>query len=109
MAEILKGKLGSDALAAKIERTVERSGISSKCVHKSKKRLNGSKVILLVFEKFFARTNSQTSLTVLITDDGSITTCEVIASGGGAGFGDGGSEKEYEKEVIELLKEEGFR
>ncbi len=108
MAKVLKGKLDADSLAAKIERKVEKLGITSKCVHKSKKRISGVKVVFLVFEKFFARTNSQTSLSVLITDDGSITICEIVASGGGVSFGDGGSEKEYETEVIEILKEEGF-
>ncbi|MBR6800275.1 MAG: hypothetical protein IKM61_00795 [Eubacteriaceae bacterium] len=109
MAKVLKGKTDAEALAAKLERIIERSGITSKCVYKNKRRLDGAKVILLVFEKYFARTNSQTSMTVLITDDGRDTVCEVIASGGGVGFGDGGSEKEYENEVIDILKEEGFR
>lgn len=108
MARVLTGKAGAEEICAAIERKVEKLGITGKCVHKSKKRLSGAKVILMVFEKFFARTASQTSLTVLVTDDGRKTVCELIASGGGTGIGDRGSEAEFEEEIAAFLMEKGF-
>jgi len=111
MAKLMKGRGDIESLAVKIERAVERSGISSKMVYKQKRRLSGVKMIVMVFEKFFARNNASTSLTVVLTADGNEVICDVVAAGGEGGilFAGSGSEKEYEKEVVDLLEEEGFR
>ncbi len=107
----MKGKGDIEALAAKIERTVEKTGISSKMVYKQKRRVSGVKMIVMVFEKFFARNNSSTSLTVVLTADGNEVICDVVAVGGEGGifFSGSGSAKEYENEVIELLEKEDFK
>lgn len=110
MARTLKGKLDADTLSAKLERHMEHSALSCRCTHKTKKRAGGIEIILMVFERFSARSAKSITLTVLIIDDQRTTTCELVASGGNliSALAGGDSEKDFEKEAAEFLKEMDF-
>lgn len=66
--------------------------------------------ILYVFERFFVRTESMASLTVLFTNDGQRITADVIASGAGEGVLNvsWGANASFAKMAVDILVNQGF-
>ena len=111
MAKVMKGRGDVDAVAAKLERGVDLLGASTKLVYKAKRRVSGVKIVIMVFERFYMRNSSNTSLTVLLTSDARDITADIIPAGGGKGLLgiDMGSEDDFEDDVVMILKKEDFK
>ncbi|MBE6038008.1 MAG: hypothetical protein E7218_02225 [Anaerofustis stercorihominis] len=111
MAKVMKGRGDVDALAAKLERSIDLSGASTKLVYKAKRKLSGVKIVIMVFERYYMRNSSNTSLTILLTSDAREITADIIPAGGGNGLlgFDLGSEDDFEEDVIEILRKEDFK
>ena len=67
-------------------------------------------ILLLVFEKWFFRTNSMAVLTIQIVSDGFEQTATVVGTGGGEGILnlDWGANKDFADAVSKRLKTVGF-
>lgn len=65
---------------------------------------------LLVYEKYYFRSNGYASLTVLLIQQGERQIVDIIASGGGASMSnaDLGANRKLAKECVKALAEKGF-
>ncbi len=74
------------------------------------KTIASSNITLLVYEKFYMRVSSYVSLTILIVDDETGQTIELLGSGGGSGiFGvDWGANEAFAESAKHILTEKGF-
>ena len=66
---------------------------------------------LMVFEKYYYRNDSYTSLSVSVTGDSQSAYVDIIGAGGGGGFFNlsFGSEEEFVEELAETLEAQGCR
>ena len=64
----------------------------------------------LVYEKYFFRAGSYTSLTIVLTEHGQEQTACVVSSGGGAGIANHslGANRKFAKECVKVLESCGF-
>lgn len=63
-----------------------RREIGADLISESSQEFSDGAVILLCFEKYYFRTGSYASLTILLTERESQQTADIIGSGGGAGL-----------------------
>lgn len=79
-------------------------------ISKVEHHFDGAEVWLLVYEKYYFRTGSYNSLTVLLTEQDERHTAEIIATGGGGGIANisYGANRKFAKECIQALTEIGF-
>ncbi len=86
------------------------SKLSGDLVTRIDKTIASSKITLLVYEKYYMRVGSYVSLTVLIVEDETGQTIELIGSGGGNGiFGiDWGANSAFAESAKLILSEKGF-
>ena len=84
--------------------------MSGELVNKTEKDINGGKVILMVFEKYFYRIGSYAALTIMLIDDGDKKEAKVIGFGGGTGLLNisWGANSKLSSEAEEILKNNGF-
>lgn len=73
-------------------------------------RLEGTDVWLLVYEKYYFRCNSYVSLTVLLTQQETRQTAQIIATGGGYGIANHsyGANRQFAQQCVQALQECGF-
>ncbi len=86
------------------------SEISGELVEQEVKTINGGKVILMVFEKYFFRNGGYGALTVMLTDDGKSKEAVIIGFGGGNGLLNisFGANSDFAEEAEEILRNNGF-
>ena len=79
-------------------------------ISKREYRLDGAELWLLVYEKYYFRSNGYASLTVLLLQQGESQIVDIIASGGGASMSnaDLGANRKLAKECVKALAEKGF-
>lgn len=79
-------------------------------ISKSAQTINDVTLWTLAYEKYFFRTSSYTSVTVVLTEHGQEQTACVVASGGGAGIYNQsyGSNRNFAKACVQVLEECGF-
>lgn len=67
-------------------------------------------VCLLVYEKYYFRNNSYASLTVLVTEQGTRQTAQIVATGGGASLSNTslGANRNFAQKCVQALEECGF-
>ena len=70
---------------AKLERGIENSGLSVQLVDQSTITLNGVKVAVRVYDKYFFRNGNRASLTLTVVGDQDDVTVSAIGAGGGSG------------------------
>lgn len=72
--------------------------------------LEGGTVCLLVYEKYYFRINSFASLTVLVTEQGTRQTAQIVATGGGASLSNNslGANRNFARQCVQALEECGF-
>lgn len=85
--------------------------ISAEFLHKKVVEMGTGTAILLAFEKYYFRTGSYTSLTIMLTEDRLVQTADIIGSGGGGGMFnfDWGSNASFANKAADVLKQYGFR
>ncbi len=91
---------------------VQDSGFSNELVHSITRESGNEKTYLLVFEKWYYRTGSRASLTVLVTESYDTVIVDAIGAGGGQGFifkFTWGAEENFVGVVRDLLIAKGFR
>lgn len=68
-------------------------------------------VLLLVFEKWYFRTTSYVSLTIMLSEDADGQTADVVCSGGGMSITKfrWGANHDLALQAIEILKNHGFK
>ena len=77
---------------------------------KKKHVSNGETINIYVYERYFFRINSNLAITIISTEKNDSTTIELISAGGcdGLFLEDLGAEASSIKEVIKILKKDGF-
>ena len=72
--------------------------------------VNGVTIWILVYEKYYMRTSSYTSLTVVLTEHGQEQTACVISAGGGSGIVNHsfGSNRNFARACVQVLETCGF-
>ena len=71
--------------------------------------LGDGKTLLMIFEKWYMRTGSYTSLVILLSEYHDVQCADVVATGGKEGFFSLGSESDFENIGIEVLQDLGFK
>lgn len=84
--------------------------VDAEQVSKTEQTVNGVTIWTLAYEKYFFRTSSFTSVTVVLTEHENEQTACVIASGGGTGMVNHslGANRRFAKECVEKLEGCGF-
>lgn len=84
--------------------------VDAEQVSKTEQTVNGVTIWTLAYEKYFFRTGSFTSVTVVLTEHENEQTACVIASGGGTGMVNHslGANRRFAKECVEKLEGCGF-
>ena len=80
-------------------------------ISKSTQTVNDVEIWTLVYEKYFFRTGSYTSITVVLTEFGPIQTACVVSSGGGEGVVNHsfGANRNFAKACVTALESCGFQ
>lgn len=88
-----------------------REGIRAELRRKCIKRLDGTDVLLMVFEKLYLRNGSYAGLTLMVTGDGQYQEAEVIGTGGGTGLLNisWGTNEDFADMAVGVLKSQGFK
>ena len=99
-----------DAMANLLTQKLEAGSAGCELVSRVSREYGPVQTVLLVFQKYYWRNNSQASLTLLLTGDGGTVTVDLIGSGGGVGLLglSLGAESDFVEDVEELLSEQGF-
>ena len=84
--------------------------VKAEFLHKKMLEMGAGTVILLVFEKYFFRTGSYTSLTIMLSEDKLTQTADIIGSGGGGNMMnlDWGANANFAGKAADILKQYGF-
>lgn len=84
--------------------------VDAEQVSKTEQTVDGVTIWTLAYEKYFFRTSSFTSVTVVLTEHENEQTACVIASGGGTGMVNHslGANRRFAKECVEKLEGCGF-
>lgn len=79
-------------------------------ISKSAQTINDVIIWTLAYEKYYFRTGSYTSVTIVLTEHGQEQTACVVASGGGAGIVNHsyGANRKFAKECVQALELCGF-
>lgn len=79
-------------------------------ISKSEYTINGVTIWILAYEKYYARTGSYTSLTIMLTEYGHEQTACIVASGGGEGIINHslGANRNFAKACVQTLEACGF-
>lgn len=79
-------------------------------VSNSLQRINDVEILTLVFEKYYLRTGSFTSVTIVLTEYGEEQTACVVSSGGGEGMVNFsmGANRNFAKACVQELETCGF-
>ncbi|MBU1142809.1 MAG: hypothetical protein KKH92_04105 [Firmicutes bacterium] len=107
-----KGRGDIEDIIKYLKEGIQNSGISCELVHSVTRDTNGSKTYLLVFEKWYYRTSSRASLTVMVTENDETIYVDAISAGGGQGLifrFSWGAEENFVGVVRNLLQSKGFR
>lgn len=80
-------------------------------VIEDRKKVESAEMVLIVFEEFFFRNNSYTTLTILFTQFNGVQTAKIVASGGGQGLINRtwGAHKEIINQATSILVEYNFK
>jgi hypothetical protein len=107
-----KGNGDIEEMVNYLKEGIQNSGMSNELVHSVTRDSNGSKTYLLVFEKWYYRTSSRASLTVMVTENDETIYVDAISAGGGQGLVfrfSWGAEENFVGIVRNLLLNKGFR
>ena len=79
-------------------------------ISKTAETINGVTIWILVYEKYYLRTSSYTSLTVVLTEYGQEQTACVVSAGGGGGMVNHsfGSNRNFASACVQVLESCGF-
>jgi hypothetical protein len=79
-------------------------------ISKSAQAINGVTIWTLVYEKFYFRVGSYTSVTIVLTEHGQEQTACVVAAGGGEGVVNYsyGANRNFAKACVQMLETCGF-
>ncbi|MGM9630535.1 DUF6054 family protein [Butyricicoccus sp.] len=96
---------GIEALANALKKEID-----AELIAESWRSLNGVRVVLLSFERYFFRNGSYASLTVLLTESEDMQTADIIGSGGGEGLFNisWGANSDFAEMAAELLRKYDF-
>jgi len=105
---LLKGKGDINKVAGSLIKELHSLGGIFMC--KINREVETSEVVLIIFEKYYMRNKSFTTLTILISQDLDELTVDVIGSGGGTGAlsFSWGSNKDFANEASKILTSKGF-
>jgi len=106
-------KMQCDCKVKDIEELCEiiGKGIDAEFLHKKVVEMGTGTAVLLAFEKYYFRTASYASLTIMLTEDRLVQTADIIGSGGGGGMFnfDWGSNASFANKAADVLKQYGFQ
>lgn len=79
-------------------------------ISKTAQTINDVVIWTLAYEKYYFRTSSYTSMTVVLTEHEQEQTASVVSSGGGTGMVNQslGANRKFAKECVEVLESCGF-
>jgi hypothetical protein len=108
----LKGQGKITEIVKYLKSGIEESGITNELVHSITRGTSDYKVYLLIFEKWYYRTGSRASLTVMVSENEENIIVDAISAGGGQGLVfrfSWGAEENFVGVVRDLLESKGFR
>ena len=87
-----------------------RKDIDAELAGKSYRRFQSAEVALLTFERYYFRIGGYAALTILIVEEDSIQTVDLLGSGGGEGIGNisFGANKSFANMAVKILQSHGF-
>lgn len=85
-----------------------QKGFDAEFVGEAAHELGETKTLLLIWEKWYLRTGSYASLTILLSEFQGYQSADIIASGGKDDFFSWGAEENFAKAGEDLLKNLGF-
>lgn len=87
-----------------------KKGINAELTCECWRNMNCATVLLLSFEKYYFRVGGYVSLTIMITEEGSIQTADIVGSGGGEGISNisWGANASFTNMAIDMLEKYGF-
>ena len=107
----IRGKGTVDEIAALLSNEIPQTGITCEQVASIRKTAGNSVIYMLVFEKYYMRSENRASLTILITGDQGNVTVDAVGSGGGQGAlfrFSWGAEQDFVNVVERILRPHGF-
>ena len=107
-----KGQGDITEIVKYLESGIESYGMTNQLVHAINRGTEDNRVYLLIFEKWYYRTSSRASLTVMVTQNEDQIIVDAISAGGGQGLifrFSWGAEENFVGVVRDLLKNKGFR
>jgi len=81
----MKGKGSMDGVVQKLAEDIQNSGVSCTMVDSVDHLFDDTRVVVMVFEKYYWRANNRASLTVVVAGTNGEITVNAIGSGGGQG------------------------
>lgn len=106
----MAGNKGVLETAALVKELAPKLGSSVELRDEICRAEDGAGLCLMVFEKYYMRSQSYTSLTVAVTGDTQSSYVDVIGAGGGTGIFNisWGSEKDFTEDFCDRLERLGF-
>jgi len=111
MATTLRGRGTPGQIADLLFEGITRSAISCELIDRIERKAGNETVILLVFEKYYMRSQNRASLSVLITGSDGEVLVDAVGAGGGTGVFlrfSWGTEDDFEQSVCDILLRKGF-
>lgn len=109
---LLKGYGDIDEIATSLGSNLINIDPSIEFVKEIRKQVSDVDVVyVMVYEKFYFRNRSRTSLTVVLSKEEDIIVVELISSGGSPDLlfkTNFGSERNFEKIIVKMLVSKGF-
>ena len=99
------------AIADMLQREITESAMSCELVERADRFAPEMKAILLVFDKYYMRTDNRTSLSVMVSGGGGVVNVDAAGSGGGQGAlfrFNWGAEEDFVDVVRDILSRRGF-
>lgn len=111
MADIKKKMTGQATLSIEDLPVKLKSEMNADLVDVSWRSIDKVTVVLMVFERYFWRTSSYASLTIMLMDYEGNQTIDIVASGGGEGFFNlsWGANADFAAAAVESLQKYGFK
>ena len=99
-----------DEIAEYIGTQFQKSIIEPELAFKQSDNIGGVEIMLLVWERYYARNCSYANLTVQLTDDGTLQKATVIGSGGGSGVLNlsFGANSSFAEKAADILQQKQF-
>ena len=107
----LQGQGDIAEVAGLLQAGIVESGLSCEMIDSVVRKVGQDTSVLLVFEKYYMRASNRASLSIMLTQEGSIIYVDAVSAGGGQGAlfrFSWGAEEDFVSIVPQILSGRGF-